>query len=637
MFTNLFMKKTERVVLAILLTTFSLGFSGKYYAQENAGELIKRSDIDPKYTWNLTDIYSTQDDFEKDFKWLESKVKEYKKFEGKIGESAESLKKLMKFEEQIGIKYSHLRLYASLSKDLDLADTKNQALFERVSELASKLGTAGAFVRPEMLAIGKEKLMGFLAADDELKVYQKDFDDMFRTQEHTLDKEKEELLALAAPVTRIPYDVFGMFKNADIQYPKVLDESGNNEIQISDGRYYAALYSNDRNYRERVYKGYYTPYMTYKNTYSALFNGNLKTIAFEAKARKYNSTREAALDVNNIPVSVYDNLVNTVNNHTEPLHRWCELKKRLLEVKEMHAYDTYVTLFPSETKEYSYDEGVELVLKSLQPLGEDYIASLNKAFDNRWVDVYETKGKRSGAYSSGTTFGMHPYVLLNWNNQMNDVYTLAHEMGHNMHSYYTGLNQPYPYANYSIFVAEVASTMNEALLLDYLIEHAETKEQKLALIEENLNSITTTFYRQTRFAQFEQMVHEKTAKGESLTPDVLCEMYGELYQKYWGNSMVVDEEETYTWARIPHFYYNFYVYQYATSFAASQALAAKVKKEGKPAIEKFLNFLKAGSSKYPIDVLKEAGVDMTSPETVMAVVNRMNELLDKMEALLDEK
>lgn len=367
-----------------------------------------------------------------------------------------------------------------------------------------------------------------------------------------------------------------------------------------------------------------------------MFNGNLKSLNFSAKARKYSSDRAAALDENNIPLSVYDNLVNSAYNNTSPLHRWCEMKKKVLGLPDMHAYDTYVTLFPSVSKDYSYDEGVELVLKALAPLGEDYIKSLKTAFDNRWIDVYETKGKRSGAYSSGTTFGVHPYVLLNWNNQLNDVFTLAHEMGHNMHSYYTGLNQPYPYANYSIFVAEVASTMNEALLLDYLIEHASTKEEKLSLIEKNLNNITTTFYRQTRFAQYEQMVHEKTEKGEPLTADLLSDMYGELYQAYWGPGMTVDEEEKLTWTRIPHFYYNFYVYQYATSFAASQALAEKVKIEGKPAIEKYLKFLQSGSSVYPIDVLQITGVDMTSEETIMAVVKKMNSLLDQMEQLLNE-
>ncbi|MBL1212898.1 MAG: oligoendopeptidase F [Ignavibacteriae bacterium] len=628
--------KIMRKVLALLFASSLIGITSSADAQEGSGELMKRKDIDPKYTWNLTDIYASEDLWEADFKWLEENVSNYEKFEGKLGNSAEDMLACLKFDEEVGIKLGTLHLYASLSKDLDLADEKYQGLYDRTMGLVAKLSAASSFMTPEILEIPEDKLWGFVEAKEELKIYKHFFNEILRTKEHILSKEQEELLAMAGPVNQVAYNIFSLFKNADIQYPKVADETGK-EIEISDGRYYAALYSNDRDYRERVYRGYYQPFKDYKNTLGAMFNGNLKTINFNAKARKYKTDRAAALDANNIPLSVYDNLVKTASENAEPLHRWNALKKKVLGYKEMHAYDTYVTLFPSVKKDYTYDAGVEITLEALKPLGEDYIKSLNLAFNNRWIDVYETKGKRGGAYSSGTTYGMHPYVLLNWNDQLNDVFTLVHEMGHNMHSYYTGLNQPYPYADYSIFVAEVASTMNEALLLDYMIENAKSKEEKLALIEKNLNNITTTFYRQTRFAQFEQMVHEMNEKGEPLTPDKLCKMYGELYQTYWGPDMVVDEEETYTWARIPHFYYDFYVYQYATSFAASQALAAKIKEEGQSAIDRYLEFLKAGNSVYPIDILKYAGVDMNSPETILAVTNKMTKLLDQMEELLAEK
>ena len=630
---DVFKKSIKRLLVIMML--FNMGMVVNLSAQGEAGELIKRADIEDKYKWNLNDIYETEEAWEADFNWLNENLKVYKKYEGTLGNSAQDLLKGLKFDEEIGIKFGRLHLYAFLAKDLDLADTKYQGIYSRTMGLASNLSAAGSYMRPEILAIPETKLWEFVAQEPELKVYEQQFKEMLRRKAHTLSKNEEEILALSSQLQQVPYDVFSLFKNADMQFPKVKDESGN-EIQISDGRYYAALYSNDREYRERVYKGYYVPFMEYKNAIGAMFNGNLKSIQFNSKARKYNSSREAALDANNIPIAVYDNLVNTCRENARVLHRWAEMKQKVLKLKDFHAYDTYVTLFPSVQKDYTYDEGVALTLEALKPLGEDYINSLNKAFDNRWIDVYETKGKRSGAYSSGTTFGMHPYVLLNWNDQLNDVFTLAHEMGHNMHSYYTGLNQPYPYADYSIFVAEVASTMNEALLLDYLIENATTKEEKLALIEKNLNNITTTFFRQTRFAEFEQLVHEKTEKGEALTPDKLSDMYGELYQAYWGPGMTVDEEEKYTWARIPHFYYNFYVYQYATSFAASQALAAKVKEEGQPAIDKYLAFLKAGSSVPPIEVLKMAGVDMTSPDPILEVVKKMDELLDQMELLLNE-
>ena len=620
------------LILNLILNLFSSNLN----IAQNKGDLPNRKDIAVDQTWNLADIYATPDLWEKDYKLLESSISKYSEFKGKLGSSASELLNCLKFDDENGIRVSRLYLYSSLAKDLDLGNAENQARYERISALSSTLSAASSYIRPEILEIPENKLWEFVKNEVGLKVYEHQLQDLLRTKAHTLSPREEELMALSAPVREVPYNVFGMFNNADIQFPMVKGENGGDEIKISHGRYGAALYSTDRDYRKRVYKGLYEPFKNYKNTLVALFNGNIKASMFNVKARNYESTRAAALDANNIPLSVYDNLVNTVNQNLEPLHRWGKLKKKILGIDSLHAYDTYVTLFPGVKKEYNYEQSKEILLKALKPLGEDYLKSLQLAFNNRWIDVHETKGKRSGAYSSGVSYGVHPYVLLNWSDQLNDVFTFAHEMGHNMHSYYTEKNQPYPYANYSIFVAEVASTANEALLLDYLIENAETKEEKMALIENQLTSMTLTFFRQTRFAEYEELVHQKTEAGEALTPDVLCKLYGDMYQKYWGPEMVVDDEETYTWARIPHFYYNFYVYQYATSYAASQELVAQIKKEGQPAIDRFLSFLKAGSSKYPIDVLKTAGVDMTSPKPVLAVVNKMNELLDKLEALLAE-
>lgn len=631
---KLSIKKLVRVVLIVTFSLFA-GSSNFLFAQDGGGDLPTRDKIAEEYKWNLTDVYKTDETWETDFNWVKENASKYSQFEGKLGNSAADLLACIKFDEELSMKIDRLFLYASLSRDLDLTHEGNQGRYDRMMSLYSNVAALSSFVRPEILKMDEEKLWSFVKEEEGLKIYEHMFDDLLRTREHTLTKDMEELMALSAPLQQVPYNVFSLYKNADIQFPTVKDDKGN-EIKISDGRYYAALYSTDRDFRERAYKAYYKPFEEYKNMLGAMFNGNLKAISFNAKARKYESNRAAALDANNIPLSVYDNLVNTVNENLQPLNRWCSVKKRVLGLEDFHAYDTYVTLFPSVKKDYTYDESKEILLEALKPLGEDYLNSLKLAFDNRWIDVYETKGKRSGAYSSGTTFGVHPYVLLNWNDQLNDLFTFAHEMGHNMHSHYTGLNQPYPYADYSIFVAEVASTTNEALLLDYMIENAKTKEEKLALIEKELNNITTTFYRQTRFAAFEQWAHETSEKGEALTPEKLSEKYGEMYQAYWGPDMILDKEETYTWARIPHFYYNFYVYQYATSFAASQALAAKIKAEGQPAIDKYLDFLKAGSSEYPIDVLKKAGVDMNSPEVILAVVKKMNSLLDQLEKLLAE-
>jgi oligoendopeptidase F len=339
---------------------------------------------------------------------------------------------------------------------------------------------------------------------------------MLRNKKHTLSKELEELLSMTGEIASAPYTTYSIFTNSDFKFDSVKDEEGN-DSDVSHARYYAAMYSKDRDYRKRVFKSYYAPYKSYVNTLTTLFNGNLKANIFNARARNYKSSREAALNKNNIPLSVYDNLVESVNKNMEPLHRWAYLKKKILNLDELHPYDVYVSIFSDRSeKQYSYEEGKQVVLKSLKYLGEDYLTSLQTAFDNRWIDVYETPSKRSGAYSSGTTFGVHPYVLLNWTNLLNDVFTLTHEMGHNMHSYYTGLTQPFPYANYSIFLAEVASTFNESLLLDYLIENAAGKEEKLALLEKYLNNITATFYRQTMFAEFEMMVYDKTENGESL-------------------------------------------------------------------------------------------------------------------------
>jgi len=600
-----------------------------------SGELLKRSDIDEKYKWNLNDIYPDLLSWEKDFEWLNENYKKYDQHKGKLSSSAQLLLDALKFDEIIGIKTDRLYLYAFLSKDLDLKDEKSQALFDKIVNLHSKVSAAGAFLIPEIISIPENDLWKFVDELDELKTFRHFFENVLRTKDHTLSPEMEELLALSSPLARTPYNTFGFLSNADIKFGIVKDNEGN-DFTISHGRFYSALESPDRNFRERVYKEFYKPFKQFKNTFSALFNGNLQGLIFESKARKYISTREAALDANNIPISVYDSLVKTANDNLEPLHRWCSLKKKILGVNEIHPYDTYVSLFPSVSKKYSYDESVEILLDALKPLGDEYLSDLKKAFDNRWIDVFETESKRSGAYSSGVTYDTHPYVLLNWNNRLDDLFTFAHEMGHNMHSYYTEQNQPYIYADYSIFIAEVASTLNEALLLNYLLENAESKKEKLALIEKQLNNITTTFYRQIRFAEFEQFVHEKSHKGEALTPEILSKQYGEMYGRYWGPEMVVDDEETYTWARVPHFYYNFYVYQYATSYAASQVLVNNIFTGNKTAIDKYLNFLKAGNSAYPIDVLRDAGVDMNSPAPILAVTQKMNDLLDQMEQLLAE-
>lgn len=606
----------------------------KFFNTENLTiEIPSRDQINEKFKWNLTDIYPDDNQWENEFKWVKDNLVKYKTFEGRL-ENSSDLLACLKFDEEVGIKLERMSLYSMLSKDSDMRDTKYQGMDGRFKSLYAQVLTASSFIKPEILKIDENKITEMLNNVAELRIYKHSFDDLLRFRKHTLDKEQEELLAMADEITQIPYNTYSLFTNADLEFPNVIDEDGNS-VEISHSRYYAALYSKDRTYRENAFKAYLSVYRKNANSLSSLFNGNIKTNIFYARTRKYKSAREAALFKNNIPLSVYDNLIKSLSDNMEPMYRWASLKKKLLKIDELHPYDVYVTVFdPKLEKKYPYEEAVKLVLDSLKIMGNEYLGSLNKAFNNRWIDVYETKAKRSGAYSSGTTFGVHPYVLLNWTDLLNDVFTLAHEMGHNMHSYYTGLTQPYTYANYSIFLAEVASTFNENLLLDHLIKISETTDEKLFLLEKYLNNITTTVYRQVMFAEFEMLTHSKVENGDVLTPDKLCKLYKDIYQKYWGDKMVVDEEESYTWARVPHFYYNFYVYQYATGFAASEALAAKVKLEGEPAVKKYMDFLKAGSSDYPINILKNAGVDMNSPEPILAVTKKMSQIIDEIENLI---
>ena len=609
----------------------------KFLNKAETISLPVREDIEDKYKWDLSHIYEDDEKWEKDFNWIEKNLSGYDKFKRKLNSGADTLLACLKFDDNIGIRLERLYLYAMLAKDSDLRDNAYQAMDDRIKSLYAKVTTVSSFIKPELLEIDSDELLQMVESNNELKIYKHNIDDLLRTKSHSLSKQEEQILGLATEIAQTPYNSYSMFTNADLKFPMVKDNNGNN-VEMSHGRFYAAMHSKSRDYRERAFNSYLGRYKDYVNTFASLFNGNLKTHIFFARARKYNSACEAALDKNNIPLSVYNNLVDSVNQNLAPLHRWAGLKRNLLGIEKLRPFDVQVTVFSnSEEKNYPYENAKEIVLNSLKIMGDDYLNSLQLAFNNKWIDVYETQAKKSGAYSSGTTYGVHPYVLLNWTDLLNDVFTLAHEMGHNMHSYYTGKTQPFPYANYSIFLAEVASTFNESLLLEYLTKNAESDDEKLYFLEKYLNNITSTFYRQVMFAEFEKVVYNKAESGVALTPKVLSKIYKDIYKKYWGAEMLISKDEEYTWARIPHFYYNFYVYQYATGFAASEVLTKKIKTEGKPALDKYLNFLKAGSSDYPINILKSAGVDMNSPEPVIAVSAKMNEILDEIESVLADR
>ena len=625
------MKKifTLLIIGAVLMTFYSAN-------ADKSKDLVKRKDIKPEYKWDLTQIYNSDIDWQKDYIKVDGKVNKIKSLEGTLGKSADNLYNALAFVDELYAEYEKIYQYSSLAKDLDLANTKYQEMNEKAKLLGNKISTALSFFNPEILQISEKKLQGFIKSNKSLKLYKHRLDDLTRLKKHTLSTAEERIISLERPVDANFGTTYGLFANADIQFPIVKDENGN-DYQLSHARYYAGMSSLNRDFRKRVYKGTYVPFLNLKNTLASLYYGSIKSNIFQAKARNYKTTLEWALDQNNIPVKVYKNLINSVNANLQPLHRWCSLKKKILGYKEMHPYDTYVTLFPNVKREYTFEEAKQIVLKALAPLGKDYISKLKNVFKSRLIDVYETKGKAAGAYSSGSSKLSKPYVLLNWGGELNDVFTLAHELGHNMHSLYTVEFQPLPYADYPIFLAEVASITNEMLLLDYLIEHSTTKDEKLALIEKYLNNMKSTFYRQARFAEFEMIAQSKAENGEALTSENLSKIFGDLYQKYWGKDMVVDMEEAYSWPRIHHFFYDFYVYSYATSFASAQLIAKNIKREGEPAIKRHLDFLKSGESEYAIPTLKKDGVDMTKPDPIVAVAKKMNSLMDEMEKLINSK
>jgi oligoendopeptidase F len=604
------------------------------HAQE-AGALPTRDQIEVQYTWDLTALFESDQQWEEAFTKAEGLLDAFSKYEGQLGKSGANLLACLKLSDEAGMLMDRLYSYADKKSDQNLGNTAYQAMTQRIQGLYTKISNATAFIEPEILSISDKKLNKFLQKDKDLQLYDYYLEDLRRVKAHILPKEQEELLALAGDVTRGSYDAFSMLTNTDFKWGTFRDEDGQ-EVEMSRSRYYQYMYSPDRRVRHDVYKALYVPFEGHLNTMTSMLTTQVKRDIFYAKARKYESSLEMALDGPNIPVVVYHNLINTLNDNLEPLHRWAAIKERVLGVDELHPYDTYAPLFPDVEKTYTYEEAQALIKEALKPMGTKVGEIVERAFNERWIDIYENVGKRGGAYSSGI-YGVHPYILMNFNGTLNDVFTLAHELGHTVHSYLSNETQPYVYSDYPAFNAEVASTANEALLREYLLARAGTDEEKLALLQEYAQSIGSTFYRQGRFAEFELAVHEKLEQDVPLTYEELNSIFGEMYQKYWGAEMVVDEEENLSWSRIPHFYYTYYVYTYATSFAASQMVAKRIMEEGQPAVDDFLKFLSSGGSAPPIQVLKIAGVDMSTAAPIEATTAKMAELLDQMEEILARK
>lgn len=598
----------------------------------SAKELPKREEIPVEKTWDLESMFSTDEEWYKELEEAKELLPEIEKFQGKLGESAEQLYELLSFQDEISHKIGLLYTYAHMRNDQDTTNSHYQEMNAKAENLYTKIASAMSFIVPEILALPEGKVKGFVESYEPLKLYEHTLDEITRQRAHVLNEKEEKILAGFSEIGANPSQTFGALNNADLTFPTIKNEKGE-EVDLTHGRYINFLKSDDREVRKSAFDAMYDTFGSFKNTFASTLGGHVKKNNYNASVRKYDRARQAKLDNNNIPESVYDNLVEAVNERLPLLHRYVELRKEVLGLDEVHMYDLYTPLVKDADMEVTYEQAQELVINGLEPLGEEYVNIVKEGFKNRWIDVEENKGKRSGAYSSGH-YGTNPYILMNWQDNVNNLFTLAHELGHSLHSYYTHKNQPYRYGNYSIFVAEVASTCNEALLNDYMIKNTNSDKEKLYLLNNFLEGFRGTVFRQTMFAEFEHEIHIQAQNGEALTAEKLTDIYYELNKKYFGENIIVDEKIGLEWARIPHFYMGYYVYQYSTGYAAAQALAGQVLEEGEPAVERYKSFLKAGSSDYPIEVLKQAGVDMTSKDPILSALDVFEEKLNELEELL---
>lgn len=592
-----------------------------------------REDVPEELTWKLEDIFPTDQDWGEAFNELQKDISKMSDFQGKLGESATQLLNMFTLQDELSERLGKLYTYAHMRYDQDTTNDNYQAMNQKAESIITEASQHMSYIVPEILEIPEQTIQQFLKEEKGLTLYKQTLDEITRQKKHILSKEEEALLAKVSDPIRSASQTFGMLNNADLTFPVIENEKGE-KIELTHGKYLGFMESPDRKVREKAFKAMYETYGQFKNTFASTLGGVLKKDNFYADVRHYDSARQAALDSDKIPESVYDHLIDAIHEKLPLLHRYIELRKKVLNVDELHMYDLYTPLVKDIDMTIPYEKAKEYVLKGLKPLGEDYSQVLEEAFNQRWIDVVENKGKRSGAYSSGA-YGTNPYILLNWQDNLNDLFTLVHELGHSVHSYYTRKNQPFRYGDYSIFVAEVASTTNEALLNEYMIENAQTKEEKMYLLNHFLEGFRGTVFRQTMFAEFEHNIHERAQKGEALTAEVLSNLYYDLNQKYYGESMHSDEEIALEWARIPHFYYNYYVYQYATGYSAATTLANGILKKKPGAIHNYIDFLKAGSSDYPIEVLNKAGVDMTSKQPVLDALDVFEEKLTELENLFD--
>ena len=600
---------------------------------EETTTIRKRAEIPVEDTWALEDLYATDEVWEQELATLAEDEKALTSFAGKLGESAENLYGYMEKTEAVNAKAELLANYCMRKADQDTREAAYQAMVGKFMSAIVGLSAATSFETPEIMAISDETLDGFYASYPALERYRRYLTDLRRRKEHVLSPAEEKLLAAAGEMAQAPDNIYGMFADADITFPDAVDGEGKVH-PLNQGTFVPYESSPDRVLRKSAYENLYHGFAKFKNTAAATLNAQNKQLKFFAEARKYPNAFEASLDRTNVPTSVYLNLIEAVHKNFDKMHRYVRLRKKLLGVDELHFYDVYTPLVADVDKKIPYAQAKETIYDALAPLGDDYRKVLREGFDNRWIDVYQNEGKRSGAYSAGAA--VHPYVLMNYSGTLDSQFTLAHEMGHALHSYYSNKTQNPIDADYVIFVAEVASTCNEALLMEYLLGKTTDKKERAYLINHFLEQFKSTLYRQTMFAEFELNIGRMVAEGKTLTADELCAEYRRLNEAYFGPDMIVDDEIAMEWARIPHFYYNYYVFQYATGYSAAIALSRKILAEGEPAVKDYLKFLSGGCSKSPIDLLKGAGVDMTTPAPVEEALQLFGTLLDEMESLMEE-
>lgn len=595
-------------------------------------KIKKRNEINSIYKWNIEKMYSGDEDFDADYKKALELSGSFKKYHGKLTSNAKTLLNALKDKDQLFLIAERLFVYSRMKLDEDNSSAKQQALFGKAISLTARISAETSFFTPELLSADKDTVSDYILQESELETYRFMLEDAFREKEHVLSDVEENLLAQMSEVTGSTKNIFSMINDADIRFADITDEDGNSS-PLTHGNYINFLESYNRDVRKQAFTNMYKSFESLINTIATAYNYNVKNDVITARIRKYSSARSAALSSDNIPEEVYDNLISVVHEYLPVLHRYIKLRKKMLGVDELKMYDVYVPLIEMPKEEINFDSGVAMMKEALAPLGEDYLQILDKAIEDQWIDIYENENKTSGAYSFGS-YDSYPYVLLNYTDRLQDVFTLVHELGHSMHSYYTRTNQPFVYGDYSIFCAEVASTVNESLLIQYLLDKETDTEKKKYLINMHIEAFRTTLFRQTMFAEFEKITHEAVENGETLTADMLCSEYEKLNKMYFGDAIGEDDYIKYEWARIPHFYNAFYVYQYATGYSAATAISKKILEEGSEARDAYKKFLASGSSDYPVELLKIAGVDMSSKEPVIAAMKTFENLVNELEKLV---